>query len=134
MTERSRTTVGPGSAPVVRADAYLGWPRRAIFRRDDQQRGRRRAGRRGAVVRASGFAWMRASRASAPYARIGRQAGAPDLAGGTIGCRAKEKRARAAGHTESMPAPLIEFPADDPDRARRFWHGVLGVTLTPRPA
>src|SRR4051794_13056505 len=33
-----------------------------------------------------------------------------------------------------MPAPLIEFPADDPDRARRFWHGVLGVTLAPRPA
>ncbi len=29
---------------------------------------------------------------------------------------------------------LIEFPADDPDRARRFWHGVLGVTLAPRPA
>jgi predicted enzyme related to lactoylglutathione lyase len=33
-----------------------------------------------------------------------------------------------------MPAPLIEFPADDPDRARRFWHGVLGVDLTPRTA
>ena len=33
-----------------------------------------------------------------------------------------------------MPAPLIEFPADDPDRARRFWHGVLGVILAPRPA
>jgi uncharacterized protein len=33
-----------------------------------------------------------------------------------------------------MPTPLIEFPADDPDRARRFWHGVLGVTLAPRPA
>ena len=33
-----------------------------------------------------------------------------------------------------MPAPLIEFPADDPDRARRFWHGVLGVELAPRPA
>jgi predicted enzyme related to lactoylglutathione lyase len=33
-----------------------------------------------------------------------------------------------------MPAPLIEFPADDPDRARRFWHGVLDVELTPRPA
>jgi predicted enzyme related to lactoylglutathione lyase len=28
-----------------------------------------------------------------------------------------------------MPAPLIEFPADDPDRARGFWHGVLA----PRP-
>ena len=37
-------------------------------------------------------------------------------------------------HTPSMPAPLIEFPADDPDRARQFWLGVLGVTLTPRPA
>jgi predicted enzyme related to lactoylglutathione lyase len=61
-------------------------------------------------------------------------AGAHDLAGRTIGCRAKEKRARSAGHTASMPAPLIEFPADDPDRARRFWHGVLGVTLAPRPA
>jgi predicted enzyme related to lactoylglutathione lyase len=33
-----------------------------------------------------------------------------------------------------MPAPLIEFPADDSDRALRFWHGVLGVALTPRPA
>ena len=32
-----------------------------------------------------------------------------------------------------MPAPLIEFPADDPDRARRFWHGVLGVDLSQRP-
>jgi len=33
-----------------------------------------------------------------------------------------------------MPAPLIEFPADDSDRARRFWGGVLGVDLTARPA
>jgi uncharacterized protein len=33
-----------------------------------------------------------------------------------------------------MPVPLIEFPADDPDRACRFWQGVLGVTLAPRPA
>jgi predicted enzyme related to lactoylglutathione lyase len=31
-----------------------------------------------------------------------------------------------------VPTPLIEFPADDPDRALRFWHGVLGATLTPR--
>ena len=31
-----------------------------------------------------------------------------------------------------MPAPLIEFPADDADRARRFWHGVLEVDLAPR--
>jgi predicted enzyme related to lactoylglutathione lyase len=29
---------------------------------------------------------------------------------------------------------LIEFPADDPDRARRFWTGLLGVELAPRDA
>jgi predicted enzyme related to lactoylglutathione lyase len=33
-----------------------------------------------------------------------------------------------------MPAPLIEFPADNHERARRFWRGVLGVDLAPRPA
>jgi predicted enzyme related to lactoylglutathione lyase len=33
-----------------------------------------------------------------------------------------------------MPAPLIEFPADDPDRALRFWEGVLGASLAPRTA
>jgi predicted enzyme related to lactoylglutathione lyase len=33
-----------------------------------------------------------------------------------------------------MPAPLIDFPADDPDRALRFWNGVLGGALSPRPA
>lgn len=31
-----------------------------------------------------------------------------------------------------MPAPLIEFPADDADRARRFWDGLLGTELTAR--
>ena len=30
------------------------------------------------------------------------------------------------------PIQLIEFPADDPDRARRFWAGVLGVELVDR--
>jgi predicted enzyme related to lactoylglutathione lyase len=33
-----------------------------------------------------------------------------------------------------VPAPLIEFPADEPDRARRFWRGVLGAALEPRSA
>jgi hypothetical protein len=27
---------------------------------------------------------------------------------------------------------LIEFPADDPDRALRFWSGLLGVDLAER--
>jgi uncharacterized protein len=31
-----------------------------------------------------------------------------------------------------LPLQLIEFPADDPDRARRFWTGVLGVELVDR--
>ena len=30
------------------------------------------------------------------------------------------------------PLGLIEFPADDPDRARRFWSGLLGAELTER--
>jgi predicted enzyme related to lactoylglutathione lyase len=27
---------------------------------------------------------------------------------------------------------LVEFPADDPERARRFWSGLLGVSLDER--
>ncbi len=30
------------------------------------------------------------------------------------------------------PLGLIEFPADDPDRAGRFWSGLLGVALAGR--
>jgi predicted enzyme related to lactoylglutathione lyase len=30
--------------------------------------------------------------------------------------------------------PLIEFPADDAQRALRFWQGLLGVELGPRSA
>jgi predicted enzyme related to lactoylglutathione lyase len=33
-----------------------------------------------------------------------------------------------------MTAPLIEFPADDAARALRFWNGVLGAELSPRPS
>jgi predicted enzyme related to lactoylglutathione lyase len=32
------------------------------------------------------------------------------------------------------PLSLIEFPADDPERARRFWAELLGVELEPRRA
>jgi predicted enzyme related to lactoylglutathione lyase len=31
-----------------------------------------------------------------------------------------------------MPAPLVEFPADDPERALAFWRGLLEVELSPR--
>jgi predicted enzyme related to lactoylglutathione lyase len=30
------------------------------------------------------------------------------------------------------PLALIEFPADDAERARRFWTGLMGVALEPR--
>src|SRR5690242_7607331 len=33
-----------------------------------------------------------------------------------------------------MPMPLIEFPADDPERALSFWRGLLGVELQQREA
>jgi predicted enzyme related to lactoylglutathione lyase len=33
-----------------------------------------------------------------------------------------------------MTTPLIEFPADDPERALRFWNAVLGVEPAPRNA
>ena len=31
-----------------------------------------------------------------------------------------------------MPIDLIEFPADDLERAQRFWEGLLDVSLQPR--
>ena len=36
--------------------------------------------------------------------------------------------------TAAMAMALIEFPADDPQRALRFWRGVLGTELAPRSA
>jgi predicted enzyme related to lactoylglutathione lyase len=32
----------------------------------------------------------------------------------------------------ASPIRLVEFPADDPERARAFWQGVLGVGLDGR--
>ena len=37
-----------------------------------------------------------------------------------------------AGYSGSVPAPLIEFPADEPERALRFWSGLIGAELVPR--
>jgi predicted enzyme related to lactoylglutathione lyase len=33
---------------------------------------------------------------------------------------------------EASALSLIEFPADDPERARRFWSALLGVSLETR--
>lgn len=34
--------------------------------------------------------------------------------------------------SETRPLALIEFPADDPERALRFWGGLLDVPFEPR--
>ena len=38
------------------------------------------------------------------------------------------------GSSDPVGEILVEFPADDPDRALAFWTGVLAVTLDPRQA
>lgn len=38
------------------------------------------------------------------------------------------------GVVSESPLSLLEFPADDANRARRFWTGVLGVELLERSA
>jgi predicted enzyme related to lactoylglutathione lyase len=43
-----------------------------------------------------------------------------------------ERRYRVA--VRDSPLSLIEFPADDPPRARRFWAGLLGLELEARQA
>jgi len=35
---------------------------------------------------------------------------------------------------DRSPLSLIEFPADDPERALRFWRELLGMSLEPRSA
>jgi predicted enzyme related to lactoylglutathione lyase len=62
----------------------------------------------------------RRSRQSAPS----RSCGVPFTRSAATGCRI----------LTGVSAPLIEFPADDPERARRFWRGVLGAVLAPRPS
>src|SRR5215213_8895861 len=56
--------------------------------------------------------------------------------GGRVNWRFPLGRARGKRQSAilgAMPKPLIEFPADDSERALRFWSGVLGVELAPRP-
>jgi predicted enzyme related to lactoylglutathione lyase len=41
---------------------------------------------------------------------------------------------RPMGDRSTLPLRLIEFPADDAERALAFWQGLLGVSLSPREA
>jgi predicted enzyme related to lactoylglutathione lyase len=45
---------------------------------------------------------------------------------------ARASRAVIVGGVPGSSLSLLEFPADDPARARRFWEGLLGVELEPR--
>jgi predicted enzyme related to lactoylglutathione lyase len=52
---------------------------------------------------------------------------------GPHGRRSRIPRTLVIVHAVSRPSPsLVEFPADDCDRAREFWAGLLGVELAPR--
>jgi predicted enzyme related to lactoylglutathione lyase len=44
------------------------------------------------------------------------------------------ERPRSRHRLGVVPTPLIEFPADDTQRALRFWQGLLGAELEPRGA
>jgi len=62
---------------------------------------------------------------------VGNDRDVPEL--GHAGKRYEVTDPASGRHTRSVPEPLIEFPADDPDRALRFWRDVLGIALEPRP-
>jgi len=74
-----------------------------------------------------GMAFLR--RSSAPPRRVAgktvtsREAGLPRHPTALLCCEVAR-----------LPVSLIEFPADDPERARRFWSELLGVELQARDA
>jgi predicted enzyme related to lactoylglutathione lyase len=47
-------------------------------------------------------------------------------------CEFGSTRCPNLGFVEHAAPALIEFPADDPERALRFWRGLLGVELEAR--
>ncbi len=48
--------------------------------------------------------------------------------------RAGARRSEYRVSMDGSPLALIEFPADDPERARHFWTGLLGRALESRTA
>jgi predicted enzyme related to lactoylglutathione lyase len=46
--------------------------------------------------------------------------------------RGRHSKRRYLGEMGVSPFDLIEFPADDPERACRFWSELLGLALEPR--
>ena len=55
------------------------------------------------------------------------------MGGGSAGAVVTTLSPMTPEHTdESSPVGLVEFPADDPERAKAFWSTVLEMELTPR--
>ena len=54
------------------------------------------------------------------------------IVAGSSSARSSVTRARLPVPSAAMPPFLIEFPADDAERAQRFWQGLLQTTLASR--
>ncbi len=50
----------------------------------------------------------------------------------TAGLDPQSAVGRPVLHRSSRELSLVEFPADEPERARRFWSGLLGIQLDAR--
>ena len=48
------------------------------------------------------------------------------------GARRRKRPRRYVPDMERSPLALVEFPADEPERALRFWGGLLGVEMGDR--
>src|SRR5205823_5308295 len=62
----------------------------------------------------------------------GRQAGDQEDDGGGAQEVSAARAGKAAAPALTAKLDYVEFPADDPERALRFWRGVLDVELEPR--
>ncbi len=85
--------------------------------------------RDGTTIAGSGniVAWAKAHLPAPESAEAPPEAEAPDT-----GTQAEAPPAAEAEPQRPVRVALVEFPADNPDRARRFWSEFLGIPLEPR--
>jgi len=64
--------------------------------------------------------------------RSGGRSGPTSFSSGPATSRRRERLRRYVPDVERLRLALVEFPADDPERALRFWGGLLGVEMGDR--